>query len=164
MCTRHTATHPDAQNALAPLSPCNPGTTAGVEDASSVKLIAGGKTLQDDGKPVSGYNVGPTTRVLVTKGAAAQHAVSGQEAAQRNEEARLAQLERLKATVEKLSRGDGRGLTDDYEFSLENQVSSQAVLRGACSAAWRSRRLGAVAGRLQTAAWRTAEPGTVRRA
>jgi hypothetical protein len=51
-------------------------------------------------------------------------AVFLQEAAQRSEEARLAQLERLKATVEKLaSRGDGRGLTDKYEFSLENQVS-----------------------------------------
>lgn len=100
--------------------------SAGVEDPTSIKLIAGGKTLQDDTKPVSSYNIGPTTRVLITKGAAAQHAVSAQEAAQRSEEARLAQLERLKATVEKLaSRGDGRGLTDKYEFSLENQVSMQ---------------------------------------
>ena len=103
---------------------CPTHLSAGVDDPSSIKLIAGGKTLQDDTKPVNSYNIGPTTRVLVTKGAAAQHAVSAQEAAQRSEEARLAQLERLKATVEKLaSRGDGRGLTDKYEFSLENQVS-----------------------------------------
>lgn len=89
-----------------------------------MKLIAGGRTLQDDSKAICDYNIGPTTRVLVTKGAAAQPSISGQEAAQRTEEARLAQLERLKATVEKLaSRGDGRGLTDSYEFSLENQVS-----------------------------------------
>lgn len=75
---------------------------------------------------MSQYNVGPTTRVLVTKGAAAQQGVSHQEAAQRSEEARLAQLDRLKSAVEKLaSRGDGRGLTDHYEFSLENQVGGQ---------------------------------------
>lgn len=96
-----------------------------------MKLIAGGRTLQDDSKPCSGYNIGPTTRVLVTKGAAAQHSILGQEAAQQSEEARLAQLERLKATVEKLaSRGDGRGLTDKYEFSLENQVGLGRVSRG----------------------------------
>jgi hypothetical protein len=95
----------------------------GVEDPGCVKLIAAGRSLQDDAKPVSGYNVGPNTRLLVTKGAAAQHSVSGQEAAQRSEEARLAQLERLKATVQKLAdRGDGRGLSDKREFSLENQV------------------------------------------
>lgn len=78
---------------------------------------------------MSQYNIGPSTRVLVTRGAAAQHSIAGQEAAQRSEEARLAQLDRLKATVEKLaSRGDGRGLTDKYEFSLENQVSSRTLL------------------------------------
>jgi hypothetical protein len=55
--------------------------------------------------------------------------VAGQEAVHRSEEARLAQLDRLKATVENLaSRGDGRGLTDKYEFSLENQVSSRATV------------------------------------
>ena len=102
----------------------NDNHAAGVEDAGSVKLIAGGRTLQDDSKPVSQYNIGPHTRVLVTKGAAAQQSMAGQESAQKSEEARLAQLERLKAAVEKLaSRGDGRGLTDRYEFSLENQVS-----------------------------------------
>lgn len=102
---------------------------ADIEDATSIKLIASGKTLQDDSKPVSQYNIGPSARVLVTRGAAVQHSVAGQEAAQRSEEARLAQLDRLKATVEKLaSRGDGRGLTDKYEFSLENQVSSRALL------------------------------------
>jgi hypothetical protein len=100
----------------------------GVEESSSVKLIAAGKNLQDDSKPVSQYNVGPTTRVLVTKGAAAHQSVSQQEAAQRSEEARLAQLDRLKTAVEKLaSRGDGRGLTDKYEFSLENQVGCDFV-------------------------------------
>lgn len=101
----------------------------GVEDPGCVKLIAAGRSLQDDAKPVSGYNVGPNTRLLVTKGAAAQHSVSGQEAAQRSEEARLAQLERLKATVQKLAdRGDGRGLSDKREFSLENQDGLQLHL------------------------------------
>jgi hypothetical protein len=112
--------------------PCHatkPSLPADVEDATGIKLIASGRTLQDDSKPVSQYNIGPSTRVLVTRGAAVQHSLAGQEAAQRSEEARLAQLDRLKAAVEKLaSRGDGRGLTDKYEFSLENQVSSSTFL------------------------------------
>lgn len=99
-----------------------------MEDPGIVKLIAAGRSLQDDAKPVSAYNVGPNTRLLVTKGATAQHSMTGQEAAQRSEEARLAQLERLKATVQKLAdRGDGRGLSDKREFSLENQVEQRAA-------------------------------------
>lgn len=97
---------------------------SGVDDPSCLKMIASGKILQDDGKILSQYRVGPASKVLISGGAVQQHSLFNQEAAQKSEESRLAHLERLKATVEKLaSRGDGRGLTDKYEFSLENQVT-----------------------------------------
>lgn len=106
---------------------------SGVSDAADVKLIAGGRTLQDDAKLLRDYNFGPNTRVLVTRGAAAQQAMAGQEAAQRSEEARLAQLDRLKAAVHKMAnRGDGRGLSDRYEFSLENQVCLSVCIWCVC--------------------------------
>jgi hypothetical protein len=80
--------------------------------------------LQDDAKPLRAYNVTATSRVLVTRGAAAHSAdVAHAEAAAGAEEARTAKLERLKAAADRMAeRGDGRGLTDRYEFSLENQV------------------------------------------
>jgi hypothetical protein len=88
-----------------------------------VKLIAGGRTLQDDAQPLSAYSVGPATRVLVTRGAAAAAAVAADGHAAGSEAARLAHIGRLKAAVRKLaSRGDGRGLGDQRELSLENQV------------------------------------------
>jgi hypothetical protein len=55
--------------------------------------------------------------------------VAGAEAAAGAEEARAAKLERFKAAADHMAaRGDVRGLTDRYKFSLENQVGLAAVL------------------------------------
>lgn len=114
-------------------SPFDPGLTSEGDAASStsssstVKLIAGGRTLADDSKSLSSYNITPNSRVLVSGGAAAQHNVSGQEAAQRSEEARLAHLEKLKSAVGKLaSRGDGRGLTGVLRYQRGSRREGQA--------------------------------------
>jgi hypothetical protein len=92
-------------------------------------LLALYTRLQDDAKPLRAYNVTANSRVLVTRGAAAHSAdVATAEAAAGTEEARSAKLERLKAAADRMAaRGDGRGLTDRYEFSLENQVMDAAV-------------------------------------
>jgi hypothetical protein len=105
-----------------------------VSDAAAVKLIAGGRVLQlaDDAKALSAARITPATKVLVSSsGGTAQQSMAGAEAAQRSEEERLAHLERLRATVEQMaSRGDGRGLSDRSEFSLENQVRGVRVAVG----------------------------------
>eukprot|EP00775_Hariotina_reticulata_P012251 gene12251-12388_t len=105
----------------------------GLSDPSSVKLIAGGRNLQDDTKPLRDYHITATSRVLVTKGtgSAAQKALAGEEAKVTAEDARAAQLDRLKAAVDKLAARDGRGLTDKYEFSLENQAGARMSLSDA---------------------------------
>lgn len=77
---------------------------------------------QDDSKALRDYNITANSRVLITKGAAAQAALSEQAARVSSEEARAAHLDRLKATLDKMASRDGRGLTDKWEFSLENQV------------------------------------------
>ncbi|WIA39072.1 hypothetical protein OEZ86_005216 [Tetradesmus obliquus] len=102
----------------------------GVSDVSSVKMIAGGRNLLDDAKPLRAYNVTASSRLLVTRGAAAHSAeLAGAEAAAGAEEARAAKLERLKAAADCMAaRGDGRGLTDRYEFSLENQAGTALSL------------------------------------
>lgn len=91
--------------------------------------------MQDDAKPLRAYNVTASSRLLVTRGTAAHSAeLAGAEAAAGAEEARAAKLERLKAAADRMAaRGDGRGLTDRYEFSLENQVGVVGVLKvGVC--------------------------------
>jgi len=57
--------------------------------------------------------------------------MSGEEAKATAEDVRAAQLDRLKAAVDKLAARDGRGLTDKYEFSLENQVGQGLWLSSA---------------------------------
>uniref|UniRef100_A0A383VMY7 UBA domain-containing protein n=1 Tax=Tetradesmus obliquus TaxID=3088 RepID=A0A383VMY7_TETOB len=102
----------------------------GVSDVGSVKMIAGGRNLLDDAKPLRAYHVTASSRLLVTRGAAAHSAeLAGAEAAAGAEEARTAKLERLKAAADRMAaRGDGRGLTDRYEFSLENQAGTALSL------------------------------------
>lgn len=82
------------------------------------------RTVQDDSKPLRDYNITASSRVLITKGAAAKAALSEQEARIGAEAARMAHLDRLKAALDKMATRDGRGLTDKWEFSLENQVGS----------------------------------------
>ncbi|KAI8468889.1 MAG: hypothetical protein J3K34DRAFT_522552 [Monoraphidium minutum] len=97
--------------------------------APAIKLICGGKTLQDDAKPLSEYRVGAASRVLVTKGAGAAAALGAAAAEQQRRDAHAARLEKLKAVADKLSgRGDGRGLTDKYEFDLQNQDGTRLAL------------------------------------
>ncbi|GAX81495.1 hypothetical protein CEUSTIGMA_g8924.t1 [Chlamydomonas eustigma] len=87
----------------------------GVEDCSSIKLILGGKTLQDS-QLLSALNLGPTSRVLVTRGQAASHPVNA-------ETEKLETLERLCRVVENLSGGNEK--EGRYQLSLENQAGSQ---------------------------------------
>ncbi|GBF88993.1 hypothetical protein Rsub_01492 [Raphidocelis subcapitata] len=102
---------------------------AGGGDASTVKLLCGGKTLVDDSKPLSDYGWTPNSRVLVTRGAAAGAALGAAAAAAAAADAREARIEKLKTVVEKLSaRGDGRGLTDKYEFELTNQDGTRIAV------------------------------------
>lgn len=72
--------------------------------------------LQDDSKELQDYNITTTSRVLVTRGAAAGPACTAQED-------RVRRLDKLKAVAESIASRDGRGLTDKWELSLENQVS-----------------------------------------
>lgn len=78
---------------------------------------------KDDAKSLADCGVNATTsRVLVTKGAAA----GGELAAQ---EARRGRLEKLKSVVEAMAaRGDGQGLTDEREFVLANQAGETVQL------------------------------------
>ena len=71
------------------------------------------------------------SRLLVTKGAS-------QAADMTQEEQRMKHLDKLKAVAESMASRDGSGLTDDYEFSLENQVSPDPFASGSPdSAAYR---------------------------
>eukprot|EP00878_Enallax_costatus_P007978 GHUV01008344.1.p1 GENE.GHUV01008344.1~~GHUV01008344.1.p1 ORF type:complete len:183 (+),score=44.80 GHUV01008344.1:281-829(+) len=100
----------------------------GMNDPSLIKMIAAGRNLQDDSKRLCDYNISTNSRVLITKGAAAQAALSEQEARMGAEEARSAHLDRLKAALDKMASRDGRGLTDKWEFSLENQAGARLSL------------------------------------
>eukprot|EP00878_Enallax_costatus_P017080 GHUV01017933.1.p1 GENE.GHUV01017933.1~~GHUV01017933.1.p1 ORF type:complete len:343 (+),score=113.63 GHUV01017933.1:474-1502(+) len=99
-----------------------------MNDPSLIKMIAAGRNLQDDSKRLCDYNISTNSRVLITKGAAAQAALSEQEARMGAEEARSAHLDRLKAALDKMASRDGRGLTDKWEFSLENQAGARLSL------------------------------------
>lgn len=88
------------------------GAAGGDAAASQIKLICGGRTLADDAVTLSAANVGPASRVLVTRGAGAAAALGAAEAAAAQDAARAARLEKLKAAAERVSaRGDGRGLS-----------------------------------------------------
>lgn len=84
--------------------------------------------MQDDAKLLCEYGLTAASRVLVTKGAAGAAAgggagsLSAEEARAAAEQARAEHLDRLRAAAAKISGRDGRGLSDKYEFSLENQV------------------------------------------
>ena len=86
--------------------------------------------MQDDAKTLRDAGLSAASRVLVTKGAAAAAAAGGggggslsaEEARAAAEQARVEHLDRLRAAAAKMSGRDGRGLSDKYEFSLENQV------------------------------------------
>jgi hypothetical protein len=73
---------------------------------------------QDDAKTLAEYGIKEQSRVLVTSGAAAGAGLNQQQQ-------RMERLDNLKRVVESMAGRDGTGLTDDYEFSLENQVGSR---------------------------------------
>ncbi|DBB10937.1 hypothetical protein WJX82_008688 [Trebouxia sp. C0006] len=91
----------------------------GEGNSASVKLIAGGRTLEDDAKALTDYGVHSKTRLLVMRTARA--AASAKLAAQESRAQRLARLKDAAAAV--AARGDGSSWNDGaYEFALENQA------------------------------------------
>ncbi|DBA81188.1 TPA: hypothetical protein ACH3X2_007006 [Trebouxia sp. C0005] len=90
----------------------------GEGNSACVKLIAGGRTLEDDAKALTDYGVHSKTRLLVMRTARA--AASAKLAAQESRAQRLARLKDAAAAV--AARGDGSSWNDGaHEFALENQ-------------------------------------------
>lgn len=98
---------------LAPLPP-HPG----IPDASSLKLIFGGRNLQD-AQILSTCGFTASSRVLIVRGAAAGAGGAGGRALDPEEEKQEA-LERLRRVAESLA--GGRERNDRYTLKLENQV------------------------------------------
>ncbi|KAL3142217.1 hypothetical protein ABBQ38_002565 [Trebouxia sp. C0009 RCD-2024] len=93
--------------------------SAGEHDSAGVKIIAGGRTLEDDTKALKEYGVHGKTRLLVMRTAKA--AASSKLATEEDRAQRLSRLRDAAAAV--ASRGDGSLWNDDaYEFALENQA------------------------------------------
>jgi hypothetical protein len=76
--------------------------------------------MQDDSKPLSEVGVTPQSRVLVMKGASGAAPLA-------EHEQRKQRMDKLMRVLGSMASRDGRGLTDDYAFSLENQVCGPAA-------------------------------------
>lgn len=75
---------------------------------------------QDDGQTLAQAGITPTSRVLVTKGAATSGALAAQEE-------RTRRLEKLRRVMAAMAARSGRGLGEEYEFSLVNQAGQVSL-------------------------------------
>lgn len=71
--------------------------------------------MQDDAKALSEYGLRQDSKLLITRGAEAGSSLN-------EAEEKIRRIEKLKKVADRLAGRSGRGLTDDHEFSLENQV------------------------------------------
>ncbi|KAG2436923.1 hypothetical protein HXX76_006442 [Chlamydomonas incerta] len=91
----------------------------------SVKLIVGGRTLQDDAKRLCDCGVTAASRVLVARGGGGDAAAAAANAAAE----RAARLERVRKAAEALAGRDGRGLSDDLALDIEDQAGAAVAVR-----------------------------------
>ncbi|KXZ53463.1 hypothetical protein GPECTOR_7g913 [Gonium pectorale] len=91
-----------------------------------VKLIVGGRTLQDDTRTLREAGVNAASRVLVTRGAASGDAgaATGAAAAER-----ARRLERVRKAAEALAGRDSRGLSDDIALDVEDQAGTAVAIK-----------------------------------
>jgi hypothetical protein len=101
---------------------CPPIPALSVTIDTAIELFMFTFVMQDDGKSLAECGVSSQSRLLVTKGAS--HAAD-----MTKEEQRMKHLDKLKAVAESMASRDGSGLTDAYEFSLENQVNAESAER-----------------------------------
>ncbi|PNH08776.1 NEDD8 ultimate buster 1 [Tetrabaena socialis] len=89
-----------------------------------VKLIVGGRTLQDDSRTLQEAGLTPASRILVTRGAAADTGAATASAVAD----RARRLERVRQAAEALAGRDSRGLSDDYALDIENQFGASVIV------------------------------------
>ena len=81
-------------------------TLTGGGACSALKIIAGGVVLSDDTRSLQSYRLTASSRLLVTRGAAAAAAVHTAEFAQERSAAREARLERIRVAALRLAQRD----------------------------------------------------------
>ncbi|PNW85783.1 hypothetical protein CHLRE_03g205650v5 [Chlamydomonas reinhardtii] len=91
----------------------------------SVKLIVGGRTLQDDSKRLCDCGITAASRVLVARGGAGDAAAAAANAAAE----RAARLEGVRKAAEALAGRDGRGLSDDLDLEIEDQAGARVAVK-----------------------------------
>ncbi|EFJ41254.1 hypothetical protein VOLCADRAFT_107771 [Volvox carteri f. nagariensis] len=93
-----------------------------------VKMIVGGRTLQDDSRTLHEAGVTATSRILVTRGSSASSDDGGVAAVNTGAD-RARRLEWVRKAAEALAARDSRGLSDDYALDVENQSGSSVAVR-----------------------------------
>ncbi|GLC68053.1 hypothetical protein PLESTF_000639800 [Pleodorina starrii] len=92
---------------------------------ATVKMIVGGRTLQDDSRSLREAGVNSTSRILVTRGGAPDAGAAAINAGAD----RARRLEWVRKAAEALAARDSRGLSDDYALDIENQSGSSVAVR-----------------------------------
>ncbi|GLI69576.1 hypothetical protein VaNZ11_014234 [Volvox africanus] len=90
-----------------------------------VKMIVGGRTLQDDSRTLQQAGVTASSRILVTRGGGADASTAAVNAGAD----RARRLEWVRKAAEVLAARDSRGLSDDYALDIENQAGSSVPVR-----------------------------------
>ncbi|GIL74960.1 hypothetical protein Vretimale_2576 [Volvox reticuliferus] len=89
-----------------------------------VKMIVGGRNLQDDSRTLQHAGVTASSRILVTRGGGADASAAVNAGADR-----ARRLEWVRKAAEALAARDSRGLSDDYALDIENQAGSSVAVR-----------------------------------